>query len=595
MPIWTNDGGDFLWGNPLNWDTDTLPSATGAGTDAIFNAASPACRVNVPGVCRNLNFTGYANTITMDNSITVGSLNGGNPNHSVTLSAALAFNVAGAGALITRAQGITTLTSNGKTWPNPFNINTAFIATNSIIELTDNWNNGGNVTIGPGSTVTLRGAFSLTCNANLTVNVGATATSSLASGTGLSTIVLAGNSTYTSNSAGMGVNLTINAPGKTVILADGAGYGGTGTSTSSTFTYIAGTVVCTGTFHLGFVQGGTNYTLNLNGNPSTSANTTNTSGVNFNNLSFKTAATNNPSTCTFTSPVCVVNDLSVTTVVGSKSFVRLTGNTIHANKNFTVNGLFFAGSTTTIKLQGTGQWTESNVLGSGVTGFGVSGPVVIDTLGTITLGSVVGIRIGSLTLVNGSFITTGYGLRLIAVTLTGLGSGGAFIETLYHTTDGLVDSSAATITINDTAPLRIGLLTFDGFAIGGVSNKAHRYLGTAGWTCNDLFYQQSAGSAGADIGLVAEPTIEYRVKNSLILRAFNISAQPSLVTKRTGTAARALFTLEPGASQDVFYMGGRDVDSDAGQTIWSRKGQLTNTINWNLWTYPKTRFATFTN
>jgi hypothetical protein len=250
MPIWTNGGGNFLWDNPLNWDTNALPSAAGAGTDAIFNAASPACRVNIPGVCRNLDFTGYANTITMDNSITVGSANGGNPNHSVTLSAALAFNVAGTGALITRGQGITSLRSNGKTWPNPFNINTTAIAVNSQIVLLDDWNNGGNVTIGPGSTITLLGAFSLTCNANLTINVGATSGSALNSSTSLSTIVLAGNSTYTSNSAGVGVNLTINAPGKTVILADGASYGGgTAVQPTSTFRYIAGTVVSTGTFH----------------------------------------------------------------------------------------------------------------------------------------------------------------------------------------------------------------------------------------------------------------------------------------------------------------------------------------------------------
>ena len=592
MPIWTNGGGNFLWSNPLNWDTNALPSAAGAGTDAIFNAASPACTVDVAGVCRNLNFTGYANTITMNNSITVGSSNAGNANHSVTLSAASGFNVAGAGALITRAQGTTTLTSNGVTWPNPFNINTAFVSVNSIVQLTDNWTNSGNVTIGPGSSITLLGTFSLICNANLTITVGTTTGSSLLSNASLSTIVLAGNSTYTANSANVGVNLTINAPGKTVTLADGASYGGIGTQTTSTFTYIAGTVICAGTFHLNFAQGGSTYTVNLNGNPSPLANTTNTSGVNFNNLSLKTAATNNASTCNFTSPVCVVNDLSVTTVVGqTKSFVTLTGSTIHANKNFTVNGLFTNGSTTTIKLQGTGQWTESNVLGSAANGFGVVGSVVIDTVGTITLGSVVGLRNATLTLVNGSFITTGYGLRVVAVTLAGLGSGGAFIESLYHTTLGVLTNPLSTITINDTAPLRIGYLTFNGFT----TNNAHRYSGTAGWICDDFYYQQTAGSAGADIGLVAEPTIEYRVKNSLILRAWNISTLKSLVTKTSGTAARALFTLELGASQDVFYMGGANIDSSAGQTIWSRKGQLTNTINWSLWTYPKTRFATFTN
>jgi hypothetical protein len=592
MPIWTNGGGNFLWSNPLNWDTNALPSATGAGTDAIFNAASPACTVDIAGVCKNLNFTGYANTITMNNSLTVGSLAGGTPNHSITLSAALAFNMIGVGALVTRAHGITTLTSNGATWKTPFNINTANVTINSSIVLIDNWINNGNVTIGPGSTVTLRGAFSLTCNANLTINVGTTSGSALNSDTALSTIVLAGNSTYTANAASVGVNLTINAPARTVILADGASYGGGITQPTSTFRYIAGTVVCAGTFHLNFTPTGNGYSVNVNGNPSTAANTTNTTGVNFNNLSLKTTGVSGSVTCTFTSPVCVVNDLLVTSISTPKGAVLLTGNTIHVNKNFTLNGYITTGSTTTIKLQGTGTWFENLTLTQAPTGgWGIVSPVVIDTAGTITLTSFVGIRLGSLTLVNGSFITTLFGLRVGGATLTGLGSGNAFIESIYHTSLGTLALSGSAVTINDTAPLRIGLLTFNGFT----TNNAHKYLGTAGWTCNDLLYQQPAGAAGADIGLVAEPTIEYRVKNSLILRAFNITTFPSLVIKNGGTAARALFTLELGASQDVFYMGGTNIDSDAGQTIWSRKGTLTNTINWNLWTYPKTRFATFTN
>lgn len=595
MPIWRNTSGNFLWSNPLNWDTNALPSAVGAGTDAIFDAASPACIVDTPSaVCRNLDFTGYASTLTMNNNIVVGSQTSGagNANHSVTLSSAIGFNVVGTGTLITRAHGITTLRSNGKTWPNAFNINTSSVVVNSQVVLLDDWNNGGNVTIGPGSSIILSGAFNLICNANLTITVGTTTSSALNSAAALSTIILAGNSTYTANAAAVGVNLTINAPGKTVILADGASYGAGVTQPGSTFRYIAGTVVCTGTFHFNFFQGLTsNYSVNLNGSPSRTANTTNTTGVNFNNLSLRTAAPNNASQCTFLSPICVVNDLSVTSTVGTKSFITLFGSTIHANKNFTLNGTFTTGSSTTIRLQGTGNWFENQTLTIGATGFGVSGPVVIDTLGVITLTSFVGIRVGSLTLTAGSFITTGFGLRVNVATLAGLGSGGAFIESMYHVTTGTLNQPGATVTINDTAPLRIGYLTFTGFS----ANNAHRYLGTAGWDCDDLYYQQTAGSAGADIGLVAEPTIEYRVRNSLILRAWNITTLQSLVTKNTGTATRAIFTLDPGASQDVFYMGGKDVDSSAGQTVWSRKGTLTNTINWSLWTYPKTRFATFTN
>lgn len=591
MPIWRNTTGNFLWGDPANWDTNTVPTDAGAGSDAIFDAASPACTVNIVATCRNLDFTGYANTITMNNTISVGSASAANPNHSVTLSASLGFSIAGTAGLITKANGTTSLRSNGATWSKSFSINTTPVAVNSTVILLDNWNNGGNVIIGPGSTMTLSGSFNLTCNANLTINVGTATSSSLNSAVALSTIILAGNSTYTANAASVGVNLTINAPGNIVILADGASYGGGGAQPTSTFRYIAGTVVCTGTFYLNFVQTGNNYNVDIKGDPATSATTTNLLGVNFNNLSLKSAGINNSNSCTFVSPVCVVNDLLITSVGTPKAQVSLIGSTIHANKNFTVNGMVRNGSTTTIRLQGTGTWSENNTLSAIAVGFGLGCPVVINTAGTITLGSFVGIRTGSLTLTSGSFITTGFGLRVAQATLNNLGSGGAFIESMYHTSLSPIISPGSAITINDTVPLQIGYLEFNGFNAG---NNAHKYLGTAGWVCNNLYYQQTSGAAGADIGLVAESTIEYRVKNSLILRAWNISTLQSVLIKNSGTAPRAIFTLDPGASQDVFYTGGSNIDSSRGQTVWSRKGTLTNTINWSLWTYPKTRFGTFT-
>lgn len=595
MPTWrgtTNSN----WGTASNW----LADGTGSGvpttaTDAVFDNLSPACTVNITtAVCRNLNFnsgTGYANTITMTNNITIGSNLSASPNHSVTLSSSASFAAAGTGALVTRANGTTTLTGNGRTWPNPLNINTVLVAVSSTVSLNGNWTNGGNVGMGPGSSITLTGAFNLTCNANLTINVGPSTNSSVQCNSGaLSTIVLAGNSTYTAGAANIGVNLTINAPGNTITLADGASYGGFGTTTSSAFTYVAGTVVCSGTFHLNFSQSGSPYTVNINGNPSTAATTTNTTGVNFSNLSLRTAAPNNASQCTFTSPVCVVNDLSVTSTVGTKSFVTVLGNTIYANKNFAVNGTFTTGSTTIIRLQGTGNWSENQTLTIGVTGFGVSSPVVINTTGTITLTSFVGIRSGSFTYTAGSFVTTGFGLRVSASTLNGFGSGGVSIETMYHTSAGALAAPASRIIINDTAPLLLGTLTFDGFT----TSNAHKFEGTAGWTCDNFLYQQISSAAGCDIGLTAESTIEYKVNNSFIARAWNISVTPSSIVKISGAATRAKLTLMPGASQDVFYMGGTSIDSSAGQTIWSRRGTLVSTINWNLWTYPKTRFSTFT-
>ena len=129
-------GADNNWGSTANW------SATSGGTggasvptaaDAVFfDANSPNVTVNASNrVCLSLNFTGYTNTITMTFSITVSG--------SVTLAAAM--GIAGAGSLTINATA--TLTSNGRTWPNPLTL--TVLATYTFA---DNWTVSGLVTIG---------------------------------------------------------------------------------------------------------------------------------------------------------------------------------------------------------------------------------------------------------------------------------------------------------------------------------------------------------------------------------------------------------------------------------------------------------------
>ena len=176
MPIWRNTSGNFLWGTAANWDTGVLPSATGAGSDAIFDALSPNCTVNITtAVCRNLNFTGYTNTITMTNGISVGSTSAANPGHTVTLSPTM--GIAGVGAISTRSNGNTSLRSNGRVWPNAFGIANLAVATNPSVTLLDNWTINGNIFIGPGgvSVVTFSGAFTINAGASVTLQISGTA------------------------------------------------------------------------------------------------------------------------------------------------------------------------------------------------------------------------------------------------------------------------------------------------------------------------------------------------------------------------------------------------------------------------------------
>lgn len=589
MPIWRNGTGNGLWGTAGNWIADGSGSGVPTAlTDATFDNLSPSCTVNVAGVCRNLNFTGYTNTITMSNNITVGSTANTTP-ASLVLSSTM--NVSGSGSLLTRTNSSSTLTSNGFVWPNSFGIGT--VTTGVLIStftFTDNWTINGTLTIGTGGACvfTFSGAFNLRCNGNLAIAIsGSSATTGIRSTANVTTIVIGGNTSWTSIApVNIGINVNINAPGNTVTIGDNCSYGGLATpAAGASFTYTAGTVTTSGTFHLLLTAAASNYTLNVNGDSSPSATTTNTSGVNFSNLSLRTNALSNPQSCVLSSPICVVNDFFITSHAGvTKGVANLLNNTAYLNKSVILNG--YSGNGTTIfRLQGTGTWSENNTLSAGATGFGLSNPIVINTTGTITLTSFVGLRNNTITYTAGSFVTTGFGFRVLASGFSGFGSGGILIETLWHTSAGPTSTASSNLSINDTQPLLITNLNFDGFNI----NNGHRYLGTAGWTCANFNYQQTATVTNADIGFTATSGLAYTITNSFICRAYSSTA--SSIFKIAGAAARVNFILKFGASQDVFRVGTLDIDSSAEQTIWTRKGSLFNTLNWNLWTFPRTRFS----
>lgn len=122
------------WNTSTNWSTGLVPTAADTNT-ATFNASSPNCTINTANrVCNNLDFTGYPNTITMTNNLTVSG--------NLTLIAGL--KVSGAATLGVNATG--TITTNGFTWPTSLTL-----SGNSTITLADNLNVSGLLTLGNGS------------------------------------------------------------------------------------------------------------------------------------------------------------------------------------------------------------------------------------------------------------------------------------------------------------------------------------------------------------------------------------------------------------------------------------------------------------
>lgn len=189
-------------------------SAPASTDDIAFDANSVNnCTMNVAGVCKSVNFTGYVGTITMTFGITVSG--------SVTLVAAM--TIAGASGLTINATG--TFTSNGKTWPNAL----TFSATNTLT-LADDLNVSGLLTISVGTT-TVNGTFNINASGGITINA------NLIQGTGTTTLNLLGG-TWSSNGVNfLAINTNIN--GNITIS-------GTVQFRTGTLTYTSGTVTLTG-------------------------------------------------------------------------------------------------------------------------------------------------------------------------------------------------------------------------------------------------------------------------------------------------------------------------------------------------------------
>jgi len=615
MPTWLGTTSNS-WNLPANWDTNAVPTAA---TDAIFSSANNnPCNVDVVGgaVCRNLRFdggTGYTSTITMTNGITVGNTTGADPNQTVVLSSGMIINPAGTGAITVRANGITTLTSNGKQWPNAFNLNTLQVSSTSTVILTDSWV-VGSLSLGPAAShaLTMQGAFNFTVNGNFTVNPVGTGGRVNATTGAVTTFILAGNGTWSTSATfataatspkGFGPNITINAPGKNITIADNCYYGGEGTDATSAFTYTAGIVTTAGTFYLiGSTNAFSTYTVNVNGSISPSATLVNNSGINFNNLAIRSYGVSQPQIITISGNICAVGDVSLNSLsTTGKAPINTTGGTIYANKGLLVGYAYMRNaSNTVVKLQGTGTWSDVATTAGISLGalMGLTWQIEVTTTGTITVGSTVALSAaGKLKYVTGSFVSTGQYIYLTGnSTVEDFGSGGVTIFGVTHYTDGAIGSANAVINFVDTVPIKITNLNFAGFS--GTNSFVH--AGTIGWTCDNFNYQPTVAASNFTLQLTAKVGIEYKVTTSFIMRHFKAPAliTPNAVTCNLTIAAgntipRAILTIMPGASQDVYAVDSRNMDSSGGQTVWNRKGLLVNTVNWDLWDYPRTRYATF--
>jgi hypothetical protein len=272
------------------------------------------------------------------------------------------------------------------------------------------------------------------------------------------------------------------------------------------------------------------------------------------------------------------------------------GGTIYVNGNFSHFAGMRVSSSTVVVLQGSSvTYSETNA-STAFTSWGTAWQVQINTTGSVTISNIIGFRdAGSLTYTAGS-VTFNPGSSILAgqsAAFYGFGSAGITVPAIEHNTGAPGTSFGTLLFFYDTVPFRV--LTFN--LTGASLNFTFTHKGTIGWDCDSLSCFLASNSTGSALRLL--PLREYTIRTSLIMISWStiVGNAMSVGTDPTGVAS-TIFTLLPGASQDMYVINGGvtsgPVDSSNGQTIYTRGGQINaSTLNWRSWDYPRTRHSTF--
>jgi hypothetical protein len=538
------------WGTAGNWSTGSTSTLGGAvptnADDAIFDANSSACTINITtAVCRFVNFSAYTNTITFTNSLLIG-VNGGS-NAGVALGASM--GISGTGALNLQTANAT-LRGNGRIWPNLLQLGANVANSATAVSLLDTWIQYGNLNLSP---------------AALRYNV---------SGTGR--IDFYGSSLFTQGQ----FNVAGGSP-KLVILS-ACTFSGTQASSSALgipIDFSAGTNVVTlgnlritsgrWTHYSGIVTGATGTFVSVIGQVSNF----DAGGIIFNDLYIPQSTPAGTHNSTLFSDLNVRGDFYSNGGVRNVVFSGNTSRSINLSGNCYLDGITsgsFGTNGPTVRLKGPGTFRPPSASG----GAPISANISIET-GANTL-SIVGDMLsyqgsglprpvitytsGILDLSSHSYIVVqNNDLNLNGVTMKQI----TFIQGTNTLNSRL---SAETIVFNFT----LAGMTIDG---------------SGGFTTGSLSYVQNA-NATANL----QSNVEFAINNSLLIRGTNVV---NAKLSSNSPTVRTIFTLKESATQDVGFVTTTRIDSSSGQTIYTRYGTLTNTLNWQLLQNPVTEFSSF--
>jgi hypothetical protein len=534
------------WGTSTNWSTSSGGPANGAvptnADDAIFDTNSGNCTVDTTArVARSVNFTAYTRTITMSNTITLGAAGGTN----MALYLGSGMTIAGVSGINTAyATGI--FQSNGKVWPNALGIcNASTISNGRVVTVVDDFIVNGNLFLGG-----VNANFVLSGNGNFSgyssvLVTGGPLVAAPKKITMLSGGTLSGNQ---STSAYLELDVTINSGINTVTI-------GTLNIQNMIFTYSSGTVnVVSGT------------TINTGAG----AVTWNTNPIVFSNINFGSA-------------VAVI----ITNTINSNLYISSNLSTLVSIRNLALNGsdIYVSGScifdtltsgniggTSIIRMRGTGLLSANS---TNIALANIQSPITFEAgANTITLrgnaSNYFVYDVGPITYTSGVIDTTTNSVTMLLL-------GATTFNTQGMNWFGVRTGSNATYTLNSQ-------LSANTLTIGNTG--ALTFAGTYGFNVGSFSWVNGTGIQT----LTLTQLIEYIVRTSIVTRG----SSSSLIAFASASGTdRALLTLNNSATQDVGFTSATRIDSSSGQTIYSRRGILTNTVNWQLLVNPPTVAKSF--
>jgi hypothetical protein len=240
----------------------------------------------------------------------------------------------------------------------------------------------------------------------------------------------------------------------------------------------------------------------------------------------------------------VAGNLSVATLLSGTSTIELIGST-----NTTMSA---------------GQYQNNIIVNKS------SGAIVTTATGTITWGT------ANRTLTMNSavnFLTNSTTVTLSGTPLT--------INDTFGNSFVNINIPASTLNINGGVMRITSNLTLTG--LGAI------FAGAFGWDCNNLIC-----SIAGTFNITLQELLTYRTRSAVsITGGLATAARPTITSS---TSNLAIWTLDPGATQTLIYVNGTNIDSSAGQTVWTFGGIVSAaTKNWNVGTRPGTSAYTFVN